>query len=73
MLFLSNLPQLFDTQTRQVYIHHLRWKDRPFQCPRCQSHNVGPWGNYHYHSGGKRYRCRDCKRTFNYLTGQTPP
>jgi transposase-like protein len=71
MPFLSNLPQLFDTQTCQAYIHHLRWKDRFLQCPRCQSHNVGPWGTYHYQPGLKRYRCKeqDCKRTFNDLTG----
>jgi hypothetical protein len=69
MPFLSNFHQLFDTQTCQAYIQHLRWKDRPFQCLRCQSQNVGPWGNYHYRSGYKRYRCRDCKRTFNDLTG----
>ena len=71
MPFLSNLHQLFDTQTCQAYIHHLRWKDRPMQCPRCQSHNVGPWGTYHYQPGLKRYRCKekDCKRTFNDLTG----
>jgi len=49
----------------------LRWKDRPLQCPRCQSHNVGPWGAYHYQPGLKRYRWKekDCKRTFNDLTG----
>jgi transposase-like protein len=68
MPFLANLPQLFDTQTCQVYIHDLRWRDRPLQCPRCQSHDVGPWGTYHYRSGCKRYRCRDSKRTFNDLT-----
>ena len=55
----------------QSYIHTLRWKDRPLQCPRCQSHNVGPWGTYHYQPGLKRYRCKEkaCKRTFNDLTG----
>ena len=53
------------------YIHTLRWKDRPLQCPRCQSHNVGPWGTYHYQPGLQRYRCKEqgCKRTFNDLTG----
>ena len=71
MPFLANFHQLFATPTCQAYIHHLRWKDRPLQCPRCQSHNVGPWGTYHYQPGLKRYRCkeRDCKRTFNDLTG----
>jgi transposase-like protein len=69
MPFLSNFHQLFDPPTWQASSHHLRWKDRPFQCPRCQSQNGGPWGNYHYRSGCKRSRCRDCQRTFNELTG----
>jgi len=49
----------------------LRWQDRPLQCPRCQSHHVGPWGAYHDQPGLQRYRCKekDGKRTFNDLTG----
>jgi transposase-like protein len=35
-------------------------------CPDCKSHNIGKWGKAH---GLKRFRCRDCKRTFNALTG----
>src|SRR5205823_6112245 len=54
--------------TCQAYIHTLRWKDRPLQCPRCHSHDVDPWGNYHYRPGCKRYWCHGCKRTFNDLT-----
>src|SRR5437660_5825254 len=71
MLMVSHLHQLFNAETCQSYIHTLRWKDRPLQCPRCQSHNVGPWGTYHYQPGLKRYRCKEkaCKRTFNDLTG----
>jgi len=69
MSILSHLHQLFHAQTCQAYIHTLRWKDRPLQCPRCQSQDIRPWGNYHYRSGCKRYRCRDCTRTFNDLTG----
>jgi transposase len=46
----------------------LRWKDRPLQCPRCHSHDLGPWGTYHYRPGLKRYRCHGCRRTFNDLT-----
>jgi transposase len=67
----SHLHQLFNPATCQSYIHRLRWKDRPLQCPRCQSHNVGPWGTYHAQPGLKRYRCKEqgCKRTFNDLTG----
>jgi transposase-like protein len=69
MPILSHLHQLFHADTCHAYIHRLRWKDRLLQCPRCQSDDVGPWGSYHYRSGCKRYRCRDCKRTFNDLTG----
>jgi transposase-like protein len=69
MPILSHLHQFFDVHTCYAYIHTLRWKDRPLQCPRCQSHAIGPWGDYHYRAGCKRYRCRDCKRTFNDLTG----
>ena len=71
MSIVSYLHQLFNAETCQSYIHTLRWKDRPLQCPRCQSHHVAPWGTYHYQPGLKRYRCKekDCKRTFNDLTG----
>src|SRR5499425_1872174 len=71
MSLVSHLHQLFNAETCQSYIHTLRWKDRPLQCPRCQSHNVGPWGTYHHQPGLKRYRCKEknCKRTFNDLTG----
>jgi transposase-like protein len=35
-------------------------------CPHCQSMRVGPWGRA---SGLRRYRCRDCGKSFNALTG----
>ena len=68
MPMLSSVHQLFSADQCQAYIHALRWKDRPLQCPRCQSHNVGPWGTYHYRPGVKRYWCHGCRRTFNDLT-----
>ena len=35
-------------------------------CPRCGSDFIGKWG----HAGGlRRFRCGDCHRTFNALTG----
>ena len=73
MAIVLHLHHLFNPETCQSYIHKLRWQDRPLQCPRCQSHNVGPWGAYHYQPGLQRYRCKeqDCKRTFN-LLGQIP-
>jgi len=44
MPVLSHLHQLFNAEQCQTYIHTLRWKDRPLQCPRCQSHHIGQWG-----------------------------
>ena len=68
MPVLSYLHHLFNPERCQAYIHTLRWKDRPLQCPRCQSEDVDPWGQYHYRPGCKRYWCNGCKRTFNDLT-----
>ena len=44
MPVLSYVHQLFNADQCQAYIHTLRWKDRPLQCPRCQSQDVDPWG-----------------------------
>jgi transposase-like protein len=68
MPMLTYVHQLFSAEQCQAYIHALRWKDRPLHCPRCHSHEVDPWGNYHYRLGCKRYWCNGCKRTFNDLT-----
>ena len=68
MPILSHLHQLFNTEQCQAYIHTLRWKDRPLQCPRCQSHHIGRWGTYQYRPGCKRSWCHSCKRTCNDLT-----
>jgi transposase-like protein len=68
MPMLSHLHQLFNAEQCQAYIRTLRWKDRPLQCPRCQSHTIGHWGTYQYRPGCKRYWCHNCKRTFNDLT-----
>jgi len=65
----SHLHQLFSAEQCQAYIHTLRWKDRPLQCPRCQSQAIGRWGTYQYRPGCKRYWCHGCKRTFTDLTG----
>jgi transposase-like protein len=64
----SYLHQLFSADTCHAYIHLLRWKERSLRCPRCQSHDVGPWGTYHYRPGCKRDWCKGCQRTFNDLT-----
>src|SRR5512133_2533526 len=65
MPVLSYILQLFNAEQCQAYIHTLRWKDRPLQCPRFHSPDVDPWGQYHYRPGCKRYWCNGCKRTFN--------
>jgi transposase-like protein len=64
----SYLHQRFSADTCHAYIHMRRWQERSLQCPRCQSHDVGPWGTYHYRPGCKRYWCNGCQRTFNDLT-----
>ncbi|MDH3601225.1 MAG: hypothetical protein OEU26_16520 [Candidatus Tectomicrobia bacterium] len=71
MFIVSHLHHLFNSETCQSYIHTLRWKDRLLQCPRSQSHHVGPWMTYHHQPGLKRYRCKEkgCQRTFHDLTG----
>ena len=68
MAVLSHVHQLFNAEQCQVSIHTLRWKERPLQCPRCQSHHLGQWGTYQYCPGCKRYWCYGGKRTFNDLT-----
>jgi transposase-like protein len=35
-------------------------------CPYCQSANAWRWG---FKSGVQRFRCKDCRRTYNALTG----
>ena len=67
MPMLAHLHQLFSIEQCQTYLHTLRWQERPLQCPRGQSQDVDPWGQYHYRPGGKRYWCNGCQRTFNDL------
>jgi transposase-like protein len=68
MPVLSYVHQLFDAEQCQTYFHTLRWKERPLQCPRCQSQAVDPWGTYHYRPGCQRSWCNGCQRTCNDLT-----
>ena len=63
MPVLSHLHHLFNAEQCQAYIHTLRWKDRPLQCPRCQSDHVGRWGTYQYRPGCKRYPVQDVTRS----------
>lgn len=41
-------------------------KNQGNACPHCQSDRLGRWG---YQSGLPRFRCRDCGKCFNALTG----
>src|SRR2546428_13901429 len=68
MPVLAYLHHLCNVAQCHAYIPTLGWKERPLQCPRCQSQDVAPWGQYHYRPGGTRYWCNGCKRTFNALT-----
>jgi len=68
MFIISYIHELFNELKCQEYIHKLRWKDRPFICPRCENDNIKDWGKYHRKKGLKRYICKNCNRTFNDLT-----
>ena len=68
MFIISYIHELFNEQKCQEYIRKLRWKDRPFICPHCDSDNIKNWGKYHRKKGLKRYICKNCNRTFNDLT-----
>jgi transposase-like protein len=65
MPIISYLHELFNEQKCNEYIHQIRWQDRQLQCPRCQSNNIKPWGNYIGFPGLKRYKCKGCNKTFN--------
>jgi hypothetical protein len=71
MSMVSHLHHLFTPDTGQASLHTLRWKERPLQCPRCQSLNVGPWGTSHAQPGLQRSRCNEQggTRPFHDLTG----
>ena len=68
MPVLSYIHELFHINQCHASIHTLRWKERSLQWPRRQSHDVDPWGMYHYRPGCKRSWCHGCQRTFNDLT-----
>lgn len=58
---------LADTESKQlpVQIINEEFSAKP-TCPSCSSESVHKWGVV---SGLQRYRCKECKRTFNALTG----
>jgi transposase-like protein len=73
MPVLSHVHHLCNAEQGQAYIHTLRWKARPLQCPRCRSDPMGRWGTYQYRPGCQRSWCHGCTRTFNDLTATLLP
>jgi hypothetical protein len=39
---LAYVHHLFNVDPCHASIHTLRWKERPLQCPRCQSQDIDP-------------------------------
>lgn len=79
--FLAQLKQLTPEQRKRLVLHLMGGEAGPVPratvplpaptgCPHCGASvdRLGSWGQSH---GRKRYRCRDCGRTFNVLTGTT--
>jgi transposase-like protein len=54
-----------DPATDVIALIEARFAAAP-ACGHCRSERIGPWGSA---AGLKRYRCKDCRRTFNALTG----
>jgi transposase-like protein len=75
MSIVSHLHQLFNAETCQSYIHHtsMHYAGRIGPCngPDVRATTSVLGGRITYQTGLKRYRCKekDCKRTFNDLTG----
>lgn len=61
----SVLAQLNAEESREAIVDELEQKHN-HQCPHCRSGRLGRWGRQ---SGLQRFRCRDCGKCFNALTG----
>ena len=59
------LNQLNAVESREAIVDELEQK-HVHHCPHCQSQHLGRWGRQ---SGLQRFRCRDCGKCFNALTG----
>ena len=57
--------ELNAVKSHNVIIDELE-KNNSHKCPHCQSDRLGRWGSQ---SGLQRFRCRDCRKCFNILTG----
>ena len=73
---LQQLPELSPSQHQRLH-RYLKAHDitafdllatqaAPGHCPYCHTDHFKPWGSSH---GLPRYRCTECSRTFNALTG----
>ena len=61
----SVLSELNAVESQEAIIDELE-NNHAHQCPHCQSERLGRWGRQ---SGLQRFRCRDCGKCFNALTG----
>jgi len=61
----SVFKQLNAVESQEAIIDELE-NNHVHRCPHCQSERLGRWGRQ---SGLQRFRCRDCGKSFNALTG----
>jgi len=61
----SVFNQLNAVESQEAIIDELE-NNHVHRCPHCQSERMGRWGRQ---SGLQRFRCRDCGKCFNALTG----
>ena len=59
------ISQLNAVNSHNAIIEELE-KNNCHTCPHCQSERLGRWGSQ---SGLQRFRCLDCRKCFNVLTG----
>jgi transposase-like protein len=55
-----------NTDTSKDAVSSVLDSNVPKNCPRCQQTRIGLWGRQ---SGLQRYRCKDCHKCFNSLSG----
>jgi transposase-like protein len=55
-----------DNEAALIEIRKSHQEKNGFGCPHCSSDNIVGHGNY---MSRKRYKCKDCQKTFNELTG----
>ena len=62
----QQLPAAHETHASSLSVSPDEAIPPPAHCPHCQSESLRSWGSSH---GLPRYRCKDCGRTCNPLTG----